>query len=85
MNKVGPAFNNIRGQESDVPVESGKLSLVHGLDEIATGSTRRPLANLLVDFGKLLIRTQTLEHNPPRALPGLPVLGEEHVLYIEDI
>lgn len=85
MDQVRPALHYIRGQEANISIKSGKLSLVHGLDEVATGSTSSPLADFLVDVRQLLVGAKALEDNAARAFPWLTILGKENILYVEDV
>lgn len=85
MHQVRPALHHSRSEQANVPVDPRKLSLVHSLDEIAAGSPRGPFADFLVYLGQLLVGSEPLQHHASRALPGLAVLREVHVLDIENV
>lgn len=85
MHQVRPPLHHLRSEKTDVPVDPGELGLVHGLNEVAARPARGPLADLLVDVRQLLVGAQPLQHHAPGALPGLAVLGEVHVLDVEDV
>lgn len=85
MDQVRPAFHDIRSQEANVSIKTGKLCLVHGLDEVATRSTGRSLADFLVNVCELLVGAKALEDDATRAFPWFAILGKENVLDVEDI
>lgn len=85
MHQVRPALHHLRSEQTDVPVDPGELRLVHGLNEVAARSARGPFADFLVYVCQLLVGAQPLQHHAPGALPGLAVLGEVHVLDVEDV
>lgn len=85
MHQVRPALHHLWGEQANVPVDPGELCLVHGLDEVAARPAGGPFADFLVYIGQLLVGAQPLQHHTPGALPGLAVLGEVHVLDIEDV
>lgn len=85
MHQIRPALHHVWGEQANVPIEPGKLCLVHGLDEVTARPARGSLADFLVDVSQLLIGAKPFKHHASRALPGLAILCKVNVLDIEDV